>query len=229
MISEASERRLGQGFYWQQLREGDRFRTFNRTITEADLVNFISVTGMLEELFIDAEHGGGAMGGRVVPAALTYSMIEGLLLQTMIQGTGLALLETHSKALRPVRVGDVRIVLMRAQPGTGQRFGDHHHRLAGGARAFQHVAHAAFEPVAVREDHVGGEDARDVVAGGAEEVRVDALADQRLGADGVAADAADHVADHADGGQREGRAAPLGQRRDRQGEGGGEERPAANG
>ena len=105
-MGEARERRLGQGFYWQQLREGDRFRTFNRTITEADLVNFISVTGMLEELFIDAEHGGGAMGGRVVPAALTYSMIEGLLLQTMIQGTGLALLETHSKALRPVRVGD---------------------------------------------------------------------------------------------------------------------------
>ncbi len=101
-----SLRRLGQGFHWQELHEGDRFRTFRRTITETDLVNFISVTGMLEELFIDAEHGGGAMGGRVVPAALTYALIEGLLLQTMIQGTGLALLDVHMKALKPVRVGD---------------------------------------------------------------------------------------------------------------------------
>lgn len=100
------EKRLGQGFYWQEIKVGDRFRTFKRTVTETDLVNFISVTGMLEELFIDAEHGGGAMGGRVVPAALTYSLIEGMLLTTMIQGTGMALLDAHMTALKPVRVGD---------------------------------------------------------------------------------------------------------------------------
>ena len=99
-------RRLGQGYYWQDLHEGDTFQTFQRTVTETDLVNFISVTGMLEELFIDARHDGGLMGGRVVPAALTYSLIEGMLLQTMIQGTGIALLEAHMTALRPVRVGD---------------------------------------------------------------------------------------------------------------------------
>ncbi|PAL21513.1 MaoC family dehydratase N-terminal domain-containing protein [Sphingopyxis sp. GW247-27LB] len=112
-------RRLGQGFYWQDLSEGDRFVTFRRTITETDLVNFISVTGMLEELFIDASHAGGAMGGRVVPAALTYSLIEGMLLQTMIQGTGMALLETHSKALKPVRVGDTiyaRVEVTKLKP-----------------------------------------------------------------------------------------------------------------
>lgn len=105
-MNELGERRLGQGFYWQQLNQGDRFRTFSRTITETDLVNFISVTGMLEELFIDAVHGGGAMGGRVVPGALTYSLIEGLLFQSMIQGTGMALLDVQMKALKPVRVGD---------------------------------------------------------------------------------------------------------------------------
>src|SRR3546814_6825254 len=33
-------------------------------------------------------------------------MIEGLLFQTMIQGTGLALLEMTLKALKPVRIGD---------------------------------------------------------------------------------------------------------------------------
>ena len=47
-------RQLGQGFYWQDLTVGQRFRTHRRTITEADLVGFIGVTGMLEKIFIDA-------------------------------------------------------------------------------------------------------------------------------------------------------------------------------
>ena len=38
---------LGRGFVWQDLTVGQRMRTFRRTITETDLVNFISVTGML--------------------------------------------------------------------------------------------------------------------------------------------------------------------------------------
>ena len=98
--------RLGQGFYWQDIAVGDKFQTFRRTITEADLVNFISVTGMLEAIFIDAHYEGAAMAGRPVPAALTYSMIEGMLLQTMIQGTGLAMLELTQKIHAPVRVDD---------------------------------------------------------------------------------------------------------------------------
>lgn len=97
---------LGQGRYWQELEIGQRFRTQRRTITETDLVNFVSVTGMLEAIFIDAEFEGGAISGRPVPAALTQCLIEGLLFQTLIQGTGLALLEMSLQALAPVRVGD---------------------------------------------------------------------------------------------------------------------------
>ena len=41
-----------------------------------------------------------------MPAALTYSLIEGLLCQSMIQGTGLAMLELKKQVLAPVRVGD---------------------------------------------------------------------------------------------------------------------------
>src|SRR5215831_15793181 len=85
--------RFGQGVVWQNISVGQRFRTFRRTVTETDLVNFISVTGMLEAIFIDATFEGAAMKGRAVPAALTQGLIEGLLFQTMIQGTGLALLE----------------------------------------------------------------------------------------------------------------------------------------
>jgi acyl dehydratase len=99
---------LGLGFTWEQLSPGQKFRTLNRTITETDLVMFTGVTGMLEVIFTDQTFGGdkGAIQGRFVPAALTYSLIEGLLCQSMIQGTGLAMLELNKKVLAPVRVGD---------------------------------------------------------------------------------------------------------------------------
>ncbi|MFH1870820.1 MAG: MaoC family dehydratase [Pseudomonadota bacterium] len=98
--------RLGQGFFWQDLRAGQRFQTFRRTVTEADLVGFINATGMLEVIFIDAHHKNGAINGRPVPAALTYALIEGFILQSMIQGTGMAMLELHKKILKPVKVND---------------------------------------------------------------------------------------------------------------------------
>lgn len=97
---------LGQGYHWQDISVGQRFRTWRRTITETDLVSFIGVTGMLEAIFIDADFEGGAIKGRPVPAALTYSLIEGFQFQTMIQGTGLAMLELTQKVHAPVLVGD---------------------------------------------------------------------------------------------------------------------------
>jgi 3-hydroxybutyryl-CoA dehydratase len=99
---------LGLGYTWEQLSPGQRFRTLNRTITETDLVMFTGVTGMLEVIFTDRTFGerGGAIQGQFVPAALTYSLIEGLLCQSMIQGTGLAMLDLKKQVLAPVRVGD---------------------------------------------------------------------------------------------------------------------------
>ena len=97
---------LGRGFYWQELSVGQRFKTFRRTITETDVINFISVTGMLETIFIDTTFEHGAIKGRPVPGGLTYGLIEGLIMQGMVQGTGLALLEVNKKMLAPVVVGD---------------------------------------------------------------------------------------------------------------------------
>lgn len=96
---------IGRGAYWQELTVGQKVKTYRRTITEADLVAFISATGMLEVLFTDTTYK-GAVPGRLVPAALTYSFIEGLIFQAVIQGVGLALLEVSMKALAPVFVGD---------------------------------------------------------------------------------------------------------------------------
>src|SRR5438309_3603569 len=99
---------LGLGFTWEQLSPGQRFRSLNRTLTETDLVLFTGMTGMLETIFIDRTFGSekGAIQGQFVPAALTYSLIEGLLCQSMIQGTGLAMLELKQQIRAPVRVGD---------------------------------------------------------------------------------------------------------------------------
>jgi len=99
---------LGLGLTWEELAAGQRFRTLNRSLTETDLVMFTGVTGMLETIFVDHTFGAekGAIKGRFVPAALTYTLIEGLLCQSMIQATGLAMLELKLKVLAPVRVGD---------------------------------------------------------------------------------------------------------------------------
>ena len=99
---------IGHGYGWNDLEVGLEFRTINRTITESDLVGFVNATGMLEMIFIDQtyQHEGGINGGRVVPAALPYCLMEGLLCQTVQQMTGLALLEIEKKVLKPTFVGD---------------------------------------------------------------------------------------------------------------------------
>ena len=101
---------LSPGVFWQDIKAGEQFKTLNRTVSETDVIQFCSVTGMLEAIFIDTtfqEQGkGGISGGRFAPAALTYTLIEGLLCQTLIQGTGLAMLELHKRVLVPVHVGD---------------------------------------------------------------------------------------------------------------------------
>lgn len=99
---------VGLGLFWDDLRVGQTFRTINRTITEADLVNFINATGMVEMMFTDATYSAqhGAIQGRPVPGALVYCFMEGLLVQATMQHTGLAMLESTIKVVGPTVVGD---------------------------------------------------------------------------------------------------------------------------
>ena len=99
---------LGQGKHWDELKVGDRFKSWGRTITDADIVNFINATGMLEVLFTDAEFRAksSVIPGRVAPAALIYSVAEGMLFVTLIQGTGLAFLNAEINVKGPVVAGD---------------------------------------------------------------------------------------------------------------------------
>jgi acyl dehydratase len=97
---------LGMGPFWNDLAVGDRFRTAGRTLTETDLVNFVNLSWLTEELFTNTEDRDSmAIAGRVVPGALVYACAEGLLLP-MIQGTGLAFLNATLDVRGPTFVGD---------------------------------------------------------------------------------------------------------------------------
>jgi len=99
---------LGLGFCWNDIDVGYRFKTIGRTITEADIVNFIGCTGMVEVLFTNLEYGVAHAPdyGRVAPAALVYAIAEGLLVQATMQQTGLAFLNMELDVKGPTRAGD---------------------------------------------------------------------------------------------------------------------------
>ena len=88
-------KQLGEGWNWRDLKVGDKFVTYGRTIFESDLLNFVTLCGFSEELFTNREYiqeHAPMRGGHPVPGALVYSMAEGLVIPTTLQGTGLAFL-----------------------------------------------------------------------------------------------------------------------------------------
>ncbi len=105
---------LGKGFYWQDMPVGKTWKTYGRTITEPDLVNFISCTGMLELLFTNEVYRQteSAIKGRLVPGALVFSMGEGLVIGATIQGTGMAFLGMNLEIKGPTFVGDTISVML---------------------------------------------------------------------------------------------------------------------
>lgn len=112
---------IGLGKCWEDLPVGYKFRTIGRTITEADLVGFINVTGMVEVLFTDVEYAAkyGPKGGRLVPGALAYCICEGLLVQSTLQRTGLAFLNMEFDVKGPTFVGDtvhVEVEVLESRP-----------------------------------------------------------------------------------------------------------------
>jgi acyl dehydratase len=96
---------VGRGFAFEDLKRGFSFRTYRRTISEADVSAFINLAWLTEELFAVADDSARAIKGRPVPGALVYSFAEGLLLPTM-QDTGLAFLNCTLDVKRPTVVGD---------------------------------------------------------------------------------------------------------------------------
>ena len=99
---------VGLGFFWNDLEVGYQFKTVGRTVTEADITNFVNCTGMTEVLFtnLDFIEKRSSIAGRPAPGALVYAFAEGLLVQATMQETGLAFLNMELNVERPVLAGD---------------------------------------------------------------------------------------------------------------------------
>ena len=100
-------KQLGSGFYWQDLQLGDEFKSWGRTVLEADICAFVNLMGFHEVLFSDREflREKSVIKEPFAPGALVYSFAEGLLLPIM-QGTGMAFLNMELDMKRPCLMGD---------------------------------------------------------------------------------------------------------------------------
>ena len=98
------------GKTFQQFRVGDRYDTGRRTITEHDILQFVTLVGLTEPLFLDMEYirNESLYGDRIAPGSLTFAMAEGLTVQTgLIHGTGMAFAGLDKMRLfAPVKVND---------------------------------------------------------------------------------------------------------------------------
>ena len=120
---------VGLGFHFEDLPVGRRFRTIGRTVTEADITNFVNCTGMVEVLFTNTEflREESDIKQRLAPAALSYCFAEGLLVQATMQHTGFAFLHMEFNVEKPVFAGDtihvecevIEARLSRNRPGRG--------------------------------------------------------------------------------------------------------------
>ena len=100
---------LGEGLNFEGHAVGATYRTLARTVSETDIVNFVNLGGFTEPLFMDMEFVARAsvFKRRAAPGALTFSLSEGLVMQTgLIHGTGMAWLGGEIRVVAPVLEGD---------------------------------------------------------------------------------------------------------------------------
>ena len=98
-----------EGLYYEDFLPGKQFKTLKRTVTEADLVNFVTLCGFFESLFMDQTYvqTETSFGRRIAPGALTLAFAEGLsILSGILHHTGLAFLGLELDIKQPVFIGD---------------------------------------------------------------------------------------------------------------------------
>jgi acyl dehydratase len=95
--------------HYEGFRIGDRWETLGRTVSEYEILSFVTLTGFTEPLFMDLEYiqRESVFKNRVAPGVLTFALAEGLTLQTgILHGTGLALMQYDVRVVAPVLAGD---------------------------------------------------------------------------------------------------------------------------
>lgn len=109
--------------YFEDWKAGDKLETLSRTVGDAEISQFIGLTGMFEELFMSAEYvkQSSLYPRRFAPGALIFAFSEGLIiLSGCIHGVGLALVSVENMAFRrPLFAGDtmrVRVEVTGTRP-----------------------------------------------------------------------------------------------------------------
>ena len=100
---------MHQGLYFEDFEPGAVFHTERKTITEADIVSFVSNFSYCEPLFMDREYIEKETPFKrpIAPALLTVSVADGLsVLSGIIHRTGIALLGMKVDVKGPVFIGD---------------------------------------------------------------------------------------------------------------------------
>jgi acyl dehydratase len=113
-------------WYFDDFEVGQVHTTMGRTVTEADLVNFVTFGGIFEEIFINAEYAktNSLFKGRVAPFLLTLVFAEGLYVQTGHTHKGRAFLGLEElRMIAPVFCGDtihVEVLVESARQSQGR-------------------------------------------------------------------------------------------------------------
>lgn len=96
--------------YFEEFADDFKERSKGRTITEADIVLFSTMTGAHNSLFLDEEFSKKtSFGGRIAPGYLTASMATGLVYlfpSAPFEKGFIALLGSNFKAKKSVKIGD---------------------------------------------------------------------------------------------------------------------------
>ena len=119
-----------RGMYFEDFKEGQRFVTAGRTVTEADVVRFAGLSGDYNLLHTNAEYAKSTpFGARIAHGLLVTAMVTGLVDRTgMLEGTTLAFREIDEwKFVRPVYLGDTIYAILDVERTRPLR------RLGGGA------------------------------------------------------------------------------------------------
>ncbi|WP_428248311.1 MaoC family dehydratase [Ferrovibrio sp.] len=119
---------IGLGLFLEDWLLGRRFRTIGRTITDADITNFVNATGMVEVLFTDLDYvaQSSSFKARPAPGIMVYAFAEGLQMQAALQHTGIAYLGGEITVKTPCLAGDTIHVVVTvsetrptSKPGRG--------------------------------------------------------------------------------------------------------------
>lgn len=103
------------GLHYEDYDQDWQLTTGGRTVTEFDILQFVTLAGFNEALFLDEEHiRASHFKRRIAPGALGFTYAEGLVIGSgRLEGTGMAYLGSELSIKNPLFMGDTIHVRVR--------------------------------------------------------------------------------------------------------------------